>query len=328
MESFVLAGLRKLPAELAHALTLRLLTQRAKILPAHKKNGAAKQFMGLNFTNLCGIAAGLDKNGDCIEGLQALGVGFIELGTVTPQAQRGNPPPRLWRLPPQQAIINHLGFNNKGVDYLARRLSQAMHTCILGVNIGKGVYTPIEKAAKDYLLCFEKLHPYADYLCINISSPNTTGLRRLQEKNRLAPLLTQLKEKQADLKQRTQKYTPLVVKIAPDLTEQNIRNIASLINDLEIDGVAATNTTTQHSYYYHGGLSGKPLCAIALRILELLRNELTRKICLIGVGGISSKEDMRKRITAGADLIQIYTGLVYQGTSLLNQLIQYETTRD
>lgn len=326
MDALILAGLRSLPPEFAHQLTLKLLMTRAKLYPPVKNNNGSKRLMGLNFTNSCGIAAGLDKNGDCIQGLQSLGVGFIELGTVTPQPQRGNPPPRIWRIPSTQAVVNRLGFNNKGVEHLARQLHHAPRDCILGANIGKGASTSMEKAHQDYLFCFERLHSYADYLCINISSPNTTGLRRLQKSSVLAPLLTRLKEKQASLHRQTWKYTPLVVKIAPDLADKEIKDIAKIVSDLEIDGITATNTTTEHSYQHQGGLSGKPLRTLAMRTLQQLRSNLNKEVCLISVGGISSQEDMRERVAAGADLIQVYTALVYQGVSLLNQLIHYEAT--
>ena len=329
LESFTLSLLRKLPTEYAHKLTLQLLQARSFFTSPTNSTGKPYQFMGLSFANPCGIAAGLDKNGDCIQGLQTLGVGFIELGTVTPYAQPGNPLPRVWRVPSTEAIINRLGFNNKGADYLAMRLSQTHRSCILGVNIGKGMYTPIEKALSDYLVCLRKLSKYADYICINISSPNTSNLRTLQQKDALSPLLEKLKNEQALLRRQIHKYTPLVVKIGPDLNEKEIKNVATIVNNLEIDGVAATNTTTEHQWYQmkQGGLSGKPLRVHALRTLQQLRSHLKARACLIGVGGISSYADMQERIAAGADLVQLYTALVYQGLPLLKQLTAYEKAR-
>ena len=263
LQSHILALLRKLPVEVAHPLTLQLLELRSHLLPALKSSSpTTHQLMGLSFPNRCGIAAGLDKNGDCIRGLAGLGVGFIELGTVTPLPQAGNPKPRIWRLVEAEAVVNRLGFNNKGADYLVRRLSQSSkkRRCVLGANIGKGINTPLGQAAEDYLISMRLLYEYADYICINISSPNTSGLRSLQHKDSLSPLLIRLKEEQALLSRQIGKYTPLVVKIAPDLNDQQLKDFALVANKIELDGVIATNTTIEHqwSQTMQGGLSGKP----------------------------------------------------------------------
>ena len=328
LQSYILALLRKLPVEVAHPLTLQLLELRSYLLPALKSSSpTTHQLMGLSFPNRCGIAAGLDKNGDCIRGLVGLGVGFIELGTVTPLPQAGNPKPRIWRLVEAEAVVNRLGFNNKGTDYLVRRLSQSSkkRRCVLGANIGKGINTPLRQAAQDYLISMRLLYEYADYICINISSPNTSGLRSLQHKDSLSPLLIRLKEEQALLSRQIGKYTPLVVKIAPDLNDQQLKDFALVANKIELDGVIATNTTIEHqwSQTMQGGLSGKPLGEKAAEVLAQLRSYLNDRICLIGTGGIASLVDMEKRIAAGADLIQVYTALIYQGLPLLKQLINY-----
>lgn len=333
LQSYILTLLRKLPVEVAHPITLQLLQLRSYLLPTFKPNlSTTHQFMGLSFPNRCGIAAGLDKNGDCIRGLQKLGVGFIELGTVTPLPQLGNPKPRIWRLAEAEAIVNRLGFNNKGADHLAKQLSQISqrkHSCILGANIGKGINTPLRQATEDYLISMRLLYSYADYICINISSPNTSGLRSLQRKDSLSPLLIRLKEEQALLSRQINKYTPLVVKIAPDLNDRQLKDFALVVNKIEVDGVIATNTTIEHqwSQTMQGGLSGKPLGKKALAVLAQLRSHLSGRICLIGTGGIASLADMEQRIAAGADLVQLYTALVYQGLPLLKQLINYGTAR-
>jgi len=333
LQSHILALLRKLPVEVAHPLTLQLLQLRSYLLPAFKSSlPTTHRLMGLSFPNRCGIAAGLDKNGDCIRGLQGLGVGFIELGTVTPLPQPGNPKPRIWRLVEAEAVVNRLGFNNKGVHHLVKRLSQSnkrRRSCVLGANIGKGINTPLKQAAQDYLTSMRLLYKYADYICVNISSPNTSGLRSLQYKDSLSPLLMKLKEEQALLNHQIGKYTPLVVKIAPDLSDQQLKDFALIVNRIEIDGVIATNTTIEHqwSQTIQGGLSGRPLSKKALATLMQLRSYLNNGICLIGTGGIASLSDMEKRIAAGADLIQVYTALIYQGLPLLKQLINYEVPR-
>jgi len=285
---------------------------------------------GLDFPNPVGLAAGLDKNGAHAEALFALGFGFVEIGTVTPKPQLGNPKPRMFRLPEHQAIINRLGFNNQGVDALVRRVERIRHRPgLLGINIGKNKHTPNTEAARDYLHCLERVYPLADYITVNISSPNTEGLRDLQGEDALRQLIGQLREKQTALAVQHGKKTPMLVKIAPDLGDADLDAIAQVLTEQEIEGVIATNTTLARGKvqgHRHadesGGLSGAPLLDKATHILRELRTRLPGSIPMIGVGGITTGADAAAKIAAGAALVQCYSGLVYRGPGLIQECIE------
>ncbi len=332
-EQIALSILRRLNPEDANNMALRTLQARS-CLPGSRKNpieGQEKNLMGLRFVNPCGIAAGLDKNGDCINGLVSLGTGFIELGTVTPLPQQGNKGKRIIRLPEEEALINRLGFNNKGVSYLLERLKDFRRNSpyikhprtIIGVNIGKGALTPLENAADDYISSMQLIYTLADYITINISSPNTPGLRQLQHKEELSFLLDKIKSTDHKLQQIHNKKCPLILKLSPDLNEKQIRDIADIINKFEISGVIATNTSTEHPWRdkMEGGISGKPLAAPSLKVLKAIHSELGKKITIIAAGGIDSRQEVQKRMDAGADLIQLYTALIYKGSELINDLV-------
>lgn len=285
--------------------------------------------MGLTFPNPVGLAAGLDKNGAHIDALLALGFGFVEVGTVTPLPQPGNPRPRMFRLPQQQAVINRLGFNNEGVDVLVRNVERAKRsTGLLGINIGKNKDTPNEDAVADYLVCLRRVYPLADYVTVNISSPNTAGLRELQEEQALRKLVGTLRDEQEKLAARHGKRVPLLVKIAPDLSENDIDAAARVLGDLSVDGVIATNTTiaregvegSRHAQQA-GGLSGAPLMGQATTVLRMLRTRLPDTIPLVGVGGILHGADAATKQAAGALLVQTYTGLVYRGPALIAECV-------
>lgn len=284
---------------------------------------------GLKFQNPVGLAAGLDKNGDYIHALAKLGFGFLEIGTITPRAQKGNSKPRLFRLTNDQAIINRMGFNNKGVDYLVDKVTQTNYSGILGINIGKNFDTSLEDAHKDYSLCMEKVFAHASYITVNISSPNTPGLRDLQAGVALEQLLEILKQKQHSLERKHNKKTPLLVKLAPDMDEHQIREAARLFIKLDVDGVIATNTTTTRPDALtsihkdeQGGLSGKPLTSLSTQIIHQLNRTLNGAIPIIGVGGINSADDAKAKLNAGAALVQIYSGLIYQGAGLIQKAVK------
>ncbi len=300
-----------LPPEVAHTLTLTAL----KYWPFSQKiPDSPKTVWGLVFKNPIGVAAGLDKNGEYIDALAKLGFGFIEIGTVTPKPQIGNPKPRLFRLPKSQALINRMGFNNHGIDVLIANVKKAKYRGILGINIGKNASTPIENALDDYLICLKKAYPYASYITINISSPNTTGLRDLQHGEFLDHLLAGLKAEQKQLAQQHQRKVPLLVKISPDLTDAELKDLAAALQRHQIDGAIATNTTISRegvNSQESGGLSGQPLNARSTAVLKALHQALEGKIPLIGSGGIMSAADISAKFAAGADLVQLYTGLIY-----------------
>ena len=283
---------------------------------------------GLKFPNRIGLAAGLDKNGRCIDGLGAMGFGFIEVGTVTPKAQPGNPKPRMFRLPEKDALINRLGFNNGGlaacIGNVKRARSFRAGGGLLGLNIGKNAATPIEDAASDYLLCLDGVYPHADYVTVNISSPNTQNLRALQSDEALDALLGTLQVRKAKLAKQHGKAVPVFVKIAPDLADNQIRLIAATLKLNGIDGVIATNTTVARDAVLGqphadeaGGLSGKPVFEASNRVIRLLRSELGTAYPIIGVGGVMRAADAVAKRNAGADLVQIYTGLIYRGPALV-----------
>ncbi|MFT3741409.1 MAG: quinone-dependent dihydroorotate dehydrogenase [Gammaproteobacteria bacterium] len=322
-----------LPPEEAHHWTLKLLkvSHQLRLYQAPSNATSPIEVMGLQFSNRIGLAAGLDKNGDYIKPLADLGFGFIELGTVTPRPQTGNPRPRLFRLPQADAIINRMGFNNKGVDYLVEQVQQAQFKGILGLNIGKNLTTPLDQAQQDYLLGLQRVYPYASYITINISSPNTAGLRQLQFGDELKLLLMTLKQEQLKLAERHQKTVPLVVKIAPDLTAEALMAISDILLEQQMDGVIATNTTLHREGIESlphaaesGGLSGKPLFAQSLRVVSLLNETLKGAIPIIACGGISSAADVQQMLAAGASLVQIYTGLIYQGRKLIQECIHHD----
>ena len=287
------------------------------------------EVMGLRFPNPVGLAAGLDKNGDHIDALAALGFGFIEIGTVTPRPQPGNPKPRLFRIPERQAIVNRMGFNNGGVDNLLARVAAAQFPRrggILGINIGKNFDTPIEKAADDYLICLDKVYDAASYVAVNISSPNTKNLRDLQRDDALDDLLARLKLAQARLADQRGRYVPMALKIAPDLDDLQIRAIADLLRRHRMDGVIATNTTLARTGVEGlrnaneaGGLSGAPLREASTAVLKKLAAALAGEVPIIGVGGIMNGADAAAKIAAGASLVQFYSGFIYRGPELVGE---------
>lgn len=321
-----------LPTEMSHHLALdsiglaRTLHLTPCLLPQPQ---LPVEVMGLRFRNPVGLAAGLDKNGDYIDGLAALGFGFIEIGTVTPRPQPGNPQPRLFRLPKARAIINRMGFNNKGVDHLVQQVRKAKYDGVLGINIGKNFDTPVENALDDYRICLEKVYELASYVVINISSPNTQGLRSLQYGESLDQLLGGLKETQQKLQARTGKAVPLVVKIAPDLEAQDVDTIASQLLKNGMDGVIATNTTLGRAGVEHlphgkeqGGLSGDPVREKSTLVLQQLARALNGKLPIIGVGGIAEGAHAAEKIRSGAQLVQVYTGFIYRGPALIGESVK------
>ena len=324
-----------LDAERAHELTLGLLTIGDSLgfrYPSPASTHPVK-VMGLHFPNRVGLAAGLDKNGTAVDGLGHLGFGFLEVGTVTPRPQPGNPKPRLFRLPEQQAIINRMGFNNAGIDALNERLARARYRGILGINIGKNFDTPIEQAADDYLLCLDKAYPLASYIAVNVSSPNTKNLRQLQGASELDALLAALKSRQATLADQHGKYVPLALKIAPDLDPGQIANIADALRRHRIDAVIATNTTlgregveTSRLAAEAGGLSGSPLFEKSTAVIRSLAKALAGELPIIAAGGITSGERARAKLEAGATLVQLYSGLIYRGPQLVTECIEATST--
>jgi dihydroorotate dehydrogenase len=285
--------------------------------------------MGLDFPNPVGLAAGLDKNGEHIDGLAALGFGFLEVGAVTPRPQPGNPPPRLFRLPEAEALINRLGFNNDGVEVLTENIRRSRYRGILGVNVGKNFDTPNERAADDYVACLRKVYPYASFVTANVSSPNTKDLRALQQPGELDALLAALVAERDRLAKQHGKRVPLAVKVAPDLDESGIEAIADRVAARGIDAVIATNTTVSREGVGHlpasrepGGLSGAPLKALATALVAKLRRALPASVAVIGVGGIASAADAREKLDAGANLVQLYTALVYRGPGLVGEIVR------
>jgi len=287
------------------------------------------EVMGIKFPNPVGLAAGLDKNGECIKAFEALGFGFIEVGTVTPRPQPGNDKPRIFRLSEANAIINRMGFNNKGVDYLVDQVIKANYSGVLGINIGKNKNTPDENAKDDYIHCMRKVYDFATYITVNISSPNTPGLRSLQYGDALNELLSALKAEQTSLAEQYGKYVPVAVKIAPDLNAEEINSIAECLIANNIDGVIATNTTLARDKVSHlpfgneqGGLSGAPVKEKSTEVIQLLAKALDNKLPIIGVGGIASAADAQEKIDAGAKLVQVYTGFIYQGPQLIKDIVK------
>ncbi|AJE99554.1 quinone-dependent dihydroorotate dehydrogenase [Pandoraea apista] len=322
-----------LDAEQAHHLTLATLRGAASLglagLVGQTLPEDPRTVMGIRFPNPVGLAAGLDKDGSCIDGLAALGFGFVEVGTVTPRPQPGNPKPRIFRLPQAEAIINRMGFNNGGVEQFLQNVQSARYKGPLGLNIGKNADTPIERAVDDYLICLEKVYPYATYVTVNISSPNTKNLRQLQGGDELDALLGKLKDKQRQLSDRHGKYVPIALKIAPDLDDEQIKVIAGTLTRHGFDGVIATNTTLSREAvaglpYANetGGLSGRPVFDASNRVIRALATELGGALPIIGVGGILSGADAKAKLDAGASLVQVYSGLIYRGPELVRECVQ------
>lgn len=316
-----------LDAERAHELTIGMFSRMPRLADAffgQQIESGSREVMGLQFPNPVGLAAGLDKNGECIDAWAALGFGFIEVGTVTPRPQPGNPKPRMFRLPKQQGLINRLGFNNKGVDYLLKQVDRSRYDGILGINIGKNFDTPLEKAQDDYLHCLEKVYPKASYITVNISSPNTKGLRDLQKGEALDPLLKSLKDAQNRLADLHGRYVPIAIKIAPDMDSEGLGEVADVLKRQRMDAVIATNTTISRPGLddvdhadEQGGLSGAPLCEISTAKIAELADMIAGELPIIGVGGILEGADARAKCQAGADLVQIYTGFIYRGPELI-----------
>ena len=322
-----------LDPEAAHDLTLAALkllerggmaSMLADAVPAQRV-----KLMGLEFPNALGLAAGLDKNGEYIDALAAMGFGFIEIGTVTPRPQPGNPKPRVFRLPEAQALINRLGFNNHGVERLIANVLRARYRGILGINIGKNFDTPIERAADDYEFCLAKVYAHASYVTVNVSSPNTKDLRQLQGADELGALAGKLKTEQKRLADVHGRYVPLVLKIAPDLDQAQLEAIAKCLLKHKLDGVIATNTTISRAAVKglphaeeSGGLSGAPLRDVSTEVIRKLALLLDGKVPIIGVGGVMSADDARAKLAAGASLVQIYTGFIYRGPQLIGEILR------
>lgn len=322
-----------LDPEEAHNLTLPTLRRAAGLGMTRllrRPLPDPRTVMGITFPNPVGLAAGLDKDGAYIDGLAALGFGFIEIGTVTPRAQPGNPRPRMFRLPEANAIINRMGFNNGGVDAFVRNVQASRfyrnREGVLGLNIGKNADTPIERAADDYLICLEKVYPYASYVTVNISSPNTKNLRQLQGASELDALLSTLKDAQQRLADRHKRYVPIALKIAPDVDGEQVKNIADALLRHRFDAVIATNTTITRDAVQGmahaeeaGGLSGAPVFDASNKVIRALKAELGDTVPIIGVGGILSGKDARAKVEAGAKLVQLYSGLIYRGPALIRE---------
>ncbi|MBM7071914.1 quinone-dependent dihydroorotate dehydrogenase [Shewanella sp. 202IG2-18] len=319
-------------AEQAHDLAISSLKKTANTpfscLYSHNFAKVPVNVMGIDFPNPVGLAAGLDKNGEAIDAFHSMGFGFVEVGTVTPRPQPGNEKPRLFRIEKAEAIINRMGFNNHGVDYLVKNLQAKKSDIIVGVNIGKNKDTPVENGKDDYLICMEKVYPYASYITVNISSPNTPDLRSLQFGDLLDDLLSSLKTKQKDLNEKYNKYVPLALKIAPDLNDDEVKQIANSLLKNNFDGVIATNTTLSREGVSHlpngneaGGLSGRPVTQASTVIIQKLSEALDGTLPIIGVGGISSGSDAKDKMNAGASLVQIYTGFIYKGPDLIKDIL-------
>jgi len=331
---FVRKALFQLDPERAHELTFQQLRRISgtPLAALVRQNVPHKPVscMGLTFKNPLGLAAGLDKNGECIDALGAMGFGAIEIGTVTPRPQPGNDKPRIFRLVEAEGLINRMGFNNLGVDNLVENVKKAHFDGVLGINIGKNKDTPVEQGKDDYLICMDKVYPYAGYIAINISSPNTPGLRSLQYGEALDDLLSAIKNKQHELQNIHHKYVPVAVKIAPDLSVEELIQVADSLVRHNIDGVIATNTTLERGLVQGmkhcdetGGLSGRPLQLKSTEIIRLLAQELKGQLPIIGVGGIDSVIAAREKIAAGATLVQIYSGFIFKGPPLIKEIVTH-----
>ncbi|WP_419843459.1 quinone-dependent dihydroorotate dehydrogenase [Actinobacillus pleuropneumoniae] len=335
MYSLIRKCLFSMDAETAHNFSIQALKLAGKlpinVLPMPLN---PVEVMGLQFKNPIGLAAGADKNGEAIDGFGKLGFGFIEVGTVTPVAQDGNPKPRQFRILEAEGIINRNGFNNLGVDVLVENVKKAKYDGIIGINIGKNAVTPIERALDDYQICLRKVYEHADYITVNISSPNTKNLRTLQYGEALDDLLRSLKSEQESLSQKFNRYKPLVLKIAPDLTDEEIASVADSLVRYKIDGVIAGNTTLSRDTVVglknaeqQGGLSGKPLNTLSTRLISTLAKELNGALPIIGSGGIHSVASGQEKIDAGASLLQVYSAMIYQGPALIQNLAKHIQVR-
>lgn len=321
--------------EKAHVLTMNMMRFAGSVplftrMISQQVESRPRKVMGLEFPNPVGLAAGLDKDGEAIDAFAALGFGFIEVGTVTPKPQPGNDKPRLFRVKPAEGIINRMGFNNLGVDNLVENIKKSRYKGILGVNIGKNKVTPIEDSVSDYLYCLEKVYDYASYVTVNISSPNTPNLRTLQLGDALVELVQALKKKQKELAQSRNKYVPIAIKIAPDLSDEEIANICNIFLENEVDGIVATNTTLDRDMIANmphvteeGGLSGKPEFKKSTEVLAKINQHIQGRIPIIGVGGIDSPMAAAEKIKNGASLVQIYTGFIYKGPALIKNIVNY-----
>lgn len=322
----------KLSPETSHELSIDLIGAGGRLglnaLLTKSPTSLPTQVMGLQFANPVGLAAGLDKNGDAIDGFAQLGFGFVEIGTVTPRPQPGNPKPRLFRLPQAEAVINRMGFNNHGVDHLLQRVQAAKFKGVLGINIGKNFDTPVERAVDDYLACLDKVYAHASYVTVNVSSPNTPGLRSLQFGDQLKALLEALRLRQEDLAQLHGKRVPLAIKIAPDMNDEETALVAAALVEAGMDAVIATNTTLSregveglaHSEEA-GGLSGAPVRDKSTHVVKVLAGELGGRLPIIAVGGITEGKHAAEKIAAGASLVQIYSGFIYKGPALIREAV-------
>ena len=325
-----------LDPETAHEFSLASLHLLGRVLPAGRPaESEPVAVMGLRFPNRIGLAAGLDKNGEAIDGLARLGFGFIEIGTITPRPQPGNPRPRMFRLPEVRGIINRMGFNNHGVDALVANVRAAKYRGILGINIGKNFDTPIERAADDYLACLDKVYPLASYVTVNISSPNTKNLRQLQGESELDELLGRLKARQQQLADTHGRYVPLTLKIAPDLEPGQVTNIADALRRHRIDGVIATNTTVSRDKVQgvryaeqQGGLSGAPVFEASTAVVSRLAQALGGELPIIAAGGVLDGRGARAKLAAGAALVQLYSGLIYRGPGLVEECVRATTDHE
>jgi dihydroorotate dehydrogenase len=323
-----------LDPETAHELTLWSLHHFGGVLPHKAVQGQPVEVMGLKFPNRIGLAAGLDKNGEAIDALASFGFGHLEVGTVTPRPQPGNPKPRMFRLPEARAIINRMGFNNHGVDNLLANVRASRFKGILGINIGKNFDTPIERAADDYLACLDKVYPHAGYVTVNISSPNTKNLRQLQGASELDALLGALKARQTALADQHGRYVPVALKIAPDVDDEQLTDIADALRRHRIDAVIATNTTLSREAVKGmpmasetGGLSGAPLTHRSTEVVAGLSKKLAGELPIIAVGGVMSGRDACDKLDAGAALVQIYTGFIYRGPNLISEAVRETSAR-
>ncbi|WP_154223224.1 quinone-dependent dihydroorotate dehydrogenase [Marinicella rhabdoformis] len=320
--------LQKIPPEMAHDLAISALASPLSALSKVKGINNPVELMGITFPNPVGLAAGFDKNGDALHGLSKQGFGFLEIGTITPKAQLGNDKPRLFRLKADTAIINRMGFNNKGIDYLVNQVKKSSYKGVLGINIGKNKVTPNEHALDDYVHCFEKAHALCDYITVNISSPNTPDLRELQNDEQLTQLLSGMKAAQVKAQKDSKKYTPILVKISPDQNEDQLKFMTDQIIASGMDGIICTNTTVSRENLKSdvgltsqaGGLSGSPLTKKANETLRLVRQFSGSTFPIIAVGGIMSGKDAVEKIKLGANLVQIYTGFVYKGNGLIREI--------
>ncbi|MEJ6120874.1 quinone-dependent dihydroorotate dehydrogenase [Vibrio sp. 2-Bac 85] len=324
----------KMNPEKAHDLSIKQLKLThgtlLDLLYRQKVQHRPVQVMGLTFPNSLGLAAGLDKNAECIDAFGAMGFGHIEVGTVTPVGQPGNPSPRMFRVLEGEGIINRMGFNNDGVDNLIENVKNSNFKGVIGINIGKNIHTPVEQGKQDYLLCMDKVYAHAGYIAVNISSPNTPGLRSLQYGEALDDLLDSLKTRQQELSEKHGKYVPIALKVAPDLSDEEIESIAQSLLKYKIDGLIATNTTLDREMVKGmshaseaGGLSGRPVQSKSTAVIAKFAQHLNGQIPIIGVGGIDSVIAAKEKINAGASLVQIYSGFIYQGPPLVKNIVNY-----